>query len=96
MSQDTIMFLVGLVVTPLALWGISFFKPQFVVDLLVKNLRKVIKDPNNANKIENAFGVKIMKMGLELITNDEDKPEVKKITDELIKTVEQLEKEINK
>lgn len=94
--NDTLVFFIGLIVTPLGLWAISLIKPGVIVNMLTKYLKKVVKDPENANKIENALGLKVVKLGLGLITNDPDKPQIEDDTLKLKEIVDELEKEINK
>ena len=73
MTMENILWaLFGAVIPPILTWIASIVDKTGFIRFLVGVLGRFLKDPKARNKVENAYGVMLIEMGLELITFEKD------------------------
>lgn len=89
---DLISFFVGNLSFPIILYLIGKVNPDFVAFTVTLFLEKLFKDRTIRNKVSNAFGVKLIKIGIALITIiSDDTEKLKELIERLKKLIEELE-----
>jgi hypothetical protein len=75
--SETIAVLITIVVS----FVIQLLKPEWFIGWLLTFLNR--KLPNNANKIENSLGQKLIDTGVYVLSNNEDNEKIKEALDQI-------------
>jgi hypothetical protein len=91
--QNILTFLVGVISFPVVVLALQRFKPEVVANFLISWLFRIFEDKERANAVSNMLGLRLIVLGVNLVTGIEDDEEVKQaLNDILMKTSELMVK----
>lgn len=93
--SDFLFFLLGNVSFPILLFFLGKINPDATALAIVTFLEKLFKDKQLRNKVSNLFGIKLVKIGIALITViEDDKEKVKELIIRLKALIDELEQKL--
>jgi hypothetical protein len=88
--QNTLTFLIGVVSFPLVVLALQKFKPESVANFLIGWLFKIFEDRERANAVSNMLGLRLIVLGVTLVTGIEDDEEVREALDDILMKTSEL------
>lgn len=91
--NDFLFFLLGNISFPVLLFLLAKINPDATTLAIATFLEKIFKDERMRNRVSNLLGIKLVKIGIALITIYKDaKTKILTLIQELKKLIEELEK----